>query len=262
METNQITDTGGNEVPARQIQHTMTARVAQCHPARRTRGPRASLPRAKGRRILNGMWEWRRWLAAAGAFAALPALPAPSAAQWQFEVRAGVTGSTVLAEDLVANPALQQRLRDRFTGSVRAKPGAAVTVAAAAQTQLRARTRLGVGVTWTRAALHAEDGFGRRPIQTLHAGKVTVGVLYRVLSHTDAGCGFGALRYFASGGLFASGGELSPMVECGAGFHAGPGVLRGTVEVHRFRTPVLRDAGGQTGSVMRFSVQAGLAFPR
>jgi hypothetical protein len=194
--------------------------------------------------------------------ALLLALPvAGKAQQVRLEVRAGVVSSTRLVEDQVANPALERQLGEKFDGSVRAKPSTGFILSAGAQTALRERTLLDVNIAWSRAGLDAEDGSGRRRIQTLNAGQATVGVRYRVSRAFDAGCGFGALRFLASGGLFGGGGELSPMVECGGGVHVGPGgraVLRGVAAVHRFRTPVLRDAGGQTGSVFRLSIQAGV----
>jgi hypothetical protein len=214
------------------------------------------------RGVVAGGWaKLRGWAFCSLLLSALPV--AGEAQRVRFEVRAGVVSSTRLVEDQVANPALARQLGEKFDGIVRAKPGTGFILATGAQTALRERTLLDVNIGWSHAGLDAEDGSGRRRIQTLNAGQATVGVRYRVSPALDAGCGFGALRFFASGGLFGSGGELSPLVECGGGVYMGPGsrgVLRGVAAVHRFRTPVLRDAGGQTGSVFRLSIQAGIVL--
>jgi hypothetical protein len=93
-----------------------------------------------------------------------------------------------------------------------------------------------------------------------------VGVRYSLFGATEAACAFGVLRYFADGGLFEGGSGLSPLLECGAGARWGPAhrsfSLRAAGQAHRFRTPVLRDAGAQSGTVLRFVIQAGFATGR
>jgi hypothetical protein len=193
---------------------------------------------------------------------AILALPVPARGQrTALELRAGVIYSSALAEDRVANPALTRQLGERFGGSVRARPAPGAVLGVAVQSPLRQRSLLELAAAWSRAGLSAEDASGRRHMQNLHAVQATLAVRYRVAIF-DAGCGFGALRYFASGGLFSGGsGDLAPVVECGAGWLGGPGrraVLRALAQAHRFRTPVLRDAGAQTGTVFRLSIQAGV----
>jgi len=177
-----------------------------------------------------------------------------------FELRAGVIASSALAEDAVANPALASALDGAFGGSVRAEPGTGLLLSIAARSQLRARSAIDVALGWSRAVLHAVDGDGRRRMQDLDAAQATVGIRYDVTSWLEGGCGFGMLRYFAAAGLFLDGGEISPLIECGAGTWIGPHrrfSLRALGQMHRFRTPALRDAGGRTGTVYRYGVQAG-----
>jgi hypothetical protein len=182
-----------------------------------------------------------------------------------FEMRAGITRSTALAEDAVANIELEQLLGLAFLGGVTARPATALTLALSALIPLRQRTLLDVSLNWTFSRLHAEDVNGRRPLQRLGVGQIGVGIRYKLHPRIDTGCGFGAVRYFADEtGLFATGSQLTPMLECGAGVTLAVGpraiVVRVFGQAQRFRTPALRDAGARTGSVFRFGAQAGIAL--
>ncbi len=177
------------------------------------------------------------------------------------EVRAGAVKSSALAEDEVANPLLRSGLGTLFAGGVRAVPTVGPVFEVALGLPLRHRSTLDLSFGWTATHLDAHDGDGVRRMQNLSAAHLTIGVRYPLFWKTDAGCGFGALHYYATGGLFENGSELAPLLECNTGVHvplAGTRVvLRATGQAHRFRTPVLRDAGAQSGSVFRFLLQAG-----
>jgi hypothetical protein len=200
---------------------------------------------------------WAMFLAAAP-------LAGAAAQRVTIEVRAGVAVSSTLVEDEVANPALIRQVGESFAGPVRARPAPGPSIAVSALAPLRTRTTLDISLGWTFTRLDAIDDAGTREIQGLGAAHATVGVRYRLLATTHAGCGFGVLRYFADGGLFAGGGEIAPLLECGAGIRFGPGhrsiIARIAGQAHRFRTPVLRDAGAQAGEVFRVLVQAGIAI--
>jgi hypothetical protein len=194
------------------------------------------------------------------------AFAAPSAAAGQgvsFELRAGAVVSTAMAEDAVANASLARRLGAGFEGPVRAEPATGLIVEAAVRTGLRSRTLLELSAGWTFTRLDAIDASGRRTMQGLGVAHALIGVRYRVVSRLEGGCGFGAARYTAERrGLFAAGAELAPAIECSAGA-ATPSssrrlVLRASVQAHRFRTPILRDAGAQAGTVLRYMVVAGV----
>jgi len=188
------------------------------------------------------------------------------AAAQSIEIRAGIVGSTPLAEDRIANPRLSVALGEAWTGSVRARPAAGPMFALAARAPLRGRGLVEVGVGWTATHLNATDAAGTRELESVGVGQATLGVRYRLFGPVEAGCGFGLIRYFANAGLFADGSGTSPLIQCGGGLHVGPArhaiTLRAIVQAHRFRTPVLRDAGAQSGSVIRFGVQAGFELWR
>lgn len=182
------------------------------------------------------------------------------------ELRAGVAGSTALVEDELANPLLRAALGGAWTGPVRAEPAIGPAITLVGATPLRSRSALEVTVGWASSRLDAVDAAGTREIQNLGVGHATIGVRYEAAGPAEAACGFGVLRYFADGGLFEGGAGLSPLVECGAGARWGTTAraftFRATAQAHRFRSPVLRDAGAQTGTVLRFAVQAGIALGR
>jgi hypothetical protein len=214
-------------------------------------------------RDLRAIHALVRLVPGAGVALALAAPCTAAAQRFTVELRAGVIASSALAEDAVANPALAGQLEGAFGGPVRAEPGPGLLLVIAAQSPLRERTSIDVALGWSHANLNAVDAEGRRKMQDLAAGQATVSVRYIVTRWLESGCGFGVLRYFADGGLFPGGGELSPLVECGAGTRLGPGgrmVVRALGQMHRFRTPALRDAGGRTGTVIRYGVQAGLVL--
>jgi hypothetical protein len=203
-----------------------------------------------------------------GLFAALLLSPAFCAAQGSsLALRAGVVMSSALAEDKVANPALAAALGGRI-GSVRAIPAPGLQLEVAGSVPMKARTRLDLAVGWSHATLEARDDAGTRTIQTASAGHATLSVRYLVSARASASCGFGMIRYFAEKrALFAGGTEVSPLVECAARMDvAGPPgrrvFLRAGGQLHRFRTPVLLDAGAQSGTVYRFAIQAGIDFGR
>jgi hypothetical protein len=203
------------------------------------------------------------WTAALTLCVALLARNADAAGQKPaFELRAGVITSSALAQDEVANPSLIALLGDSFDGPVRAEAATAPIVQFSVLLPLRQRTTLDIAAGWTFSRIDAVDAAGRRDVQRFGAGQLTLGIRYAFAAPADAGCGFGMLRYFADGGLFEGGTQIAPLVECGAGVRFGGArgfVLRAIGQAHRFRTPVLRDAGAQTGSVLRMSVQAGIA---
>jgi hypothetical protein len=225
--------------------------------------------------------SWRRhfthhWKSARGAgfrplatFGALAfagfGFPSRAAAQPpRFELRAGVTASTALAEDAVANSELQQLLGTGFQGGVTAKPSIGPTIAGSVILPLRTRTLLDVSLGWTFSRLNAQDANGHRELHNLGIAQIGIAVRYQVRPGIDAGCGFGVARYSGNDtGLFATGSEFAPLLECGSGVSVRAGaqtfVLRAFGQAQRFRTPALRDAGAQTGSVFRFGAQAGIA---
>jgi hypothetical protein len=193
--------------------------------------------------------------------------PAAGTARGQtVEIRAGVAVSGTLAEDLVANPRLIAALGDAWAGPVTAEPAAGPAFTVAAALPLRSRSALEIAVGWTATRLNAVDAAGTRELQNLGVGQATVGVRYSLSGPAEAACAFGVLRYFADAGLFEGGSGLAPLVECGAGARWGPAhrafTVRAAGQAHRLRTPVLRDAGAQSGTVLRFVVQAGIAIGR
>lgn len=225
----------------------------------------AGPPPSSVRAVLMG----RRSVGPAARFATLACTLACSAAaagaQAQtIEIRAGVATSGTLAEDLVANPGLTAALAGAWTGPVRADPAPGPAFTLAAALPLRPRSTLEIAAGWTATRLDAVDAAGTRELQNIGVGQATVGVRYALIGPAEAACGFGVLRYFADGGLFEGGAGLSPLIECGGGARWGPAhrafTVRAVAQAHRFRTPVLRDAGAQSGGVLRFIVQAGIAL--
>jgi len=224
------------------------------------------------RRHSRHLWKFARGagfrpLATFGALAfAVFGFPSQAAPQPpRFEVRAGVTASTALAEDAVANSELQQLLGTGFQGGVTATPSVGPTIAASVILPLRTRTLLDVSLAWTFSRLDAEDANGHRELHELSIAQIGIAVRYQLRPDIDAGCGFGAARYSGNDtGLFATGSEFAPLLECGSGVSVRAGaqtfVLRAFGQAQRFRTPALRDAGAQTGSVFRCGAQAGIAF--
>jgi hypothetical protein len=182
------------------------------------------------------------------------------------ELRAGLASSTALVEDAIANPLLIAALEDAWQGPVRAEPAVGLALTLIGATPLRGRSALELSVGWASSRLDAADAAGTREIQDLGVGHATLGVRYSVAGPAEAACGFGVLRYFADGGLFEGGAGLSPLVECGTGVRWGTArrafTVRATAQAHRFRTPLLRDAGAQSGTVLRLAVQAGIALGR
>jgi hypothetical protein len=191
---------------------------------------------------------------------------APAAAAGQsvvWGIRAGVVASTPLAEDRVANPELAAALGGGL-GPVRAVPAPAFHFEVGGAVPMRPRTVLELAMGWTMAGIDAKDDAGTRPLQDVGVGHATVSVHYLATRRLDGGCGIGLIRYFAeSRALFASGTEVSPLLECAgrAGIIGDAGrrlVLRIAGQMHRFRTPVLADAGARSGTVFRLAVQAGV----
>jgi len=199
--------------------------------------------------------------------ASLLLVPALAAAQGaSLAVRAGAVASSALAEDRVANPALGTVLGG--VGAVRAVPAPGILIEVSGSIPMKARTRLELDVGWSHASLEARDDNGTREIQPLGAVHAAVSVRYLATARASAGCGFGLIRYLAERrALFASGTELSPLVQCGARLDiAGPPgrrvFLRAGGQLHRFRTPVLVDAGAQAGTVYRLAIEAGIDVGR
>jgi len=180
-------------------------------------------------------------------------------------VRGGVVVSSALAEDRVANPALAAALGGGI-GAVRAVPAPGIMATVVATLPMKARTRLDFALGGSHATLEARDDAGTRTIQTVNAGHATVSVRYLASTRASGSCGFGLIRYFAERrALFAGGTEVSPLVECGARVDvAGPAgrrlFVRAGGQLHRFRTPVLIDAGAQAGTVYRLAIEAGIDF--
>jgi len=201
------------------------------------------------------------------ALSALLVLPAGVAAQGvRVALRAGAVASSALAEDNVANPALGAVLGG--VGAVRAVPAPGILVQVAGSVPMKPRTRLELAAGWSHATLEAHDDDGTREMQPLGALNATLSVRYTVTDRASASCGFGIIRYLAERrALFARGTELSPLVQCGVRVDmAGPPerrvFLRAGGQLHRFRTPVLVDAGAQAGTVYRFAIEAGIEFGR
>ena len=201
------------------------------------------------------------------ALSAVLVLPAAVAAQGaRVAVRAGAVASTPLAEDKVANPALGAVLGG--VGAVRAVPAPGILIEVAGSVPMKPRTRLELGAGWSHATLEAHDDDGTREMQSLGALHATLSVRYLANARASGSCGFGIIRYLAERrALFAGGTELSPLVQCAARVDiAGPPerrvFLRGAGQLHRFRTPVLVDAGAQAGTVYRLAVEAGIEFGR
>jgi hypothetical protein len=190
------------------------------------------------------------------------ALPSAAAAQWQLEVRAGLTGSSVLLEDLVATPRVAQTLGSRFQGAVRARPAPGPTLAVAARAGLNPRFAAELSAGWTGTTLRATDAGGTRDLHDLGAGHATVGVRAALGRRITGRAAFGAIRYFADAeGLFADGSDLAPLLEIGAALTVWRGLaLHAGAQAHRFNSPVIRLIGGQEGSVFRWSLQAGWTF--
>jgi hypothetical protein len=200
-------------------------------------------------------------------FAALFAVPSLAAAQGAgLAVRAGAVASTALAEDRVANPALAAALGG--VGPVRAVPVPGILIEVSGSLPMKARTRLELDVGWSHATLQALDDDGTRDVQPLGALHAVLSIRYLATARASGSCGFGVLRYIAEKrALFAAGTELSPLVQCAARFDVAgrPGrrvFLRAGGQLHRFRTPVLVDAGAQAGTVYRLVVEAGFDFGR
>ncbi len=199
--------------------------------------------------------------------ASLLLVPTLAAAQGaSLAVRAGAIASSALAEDRVANPALGTVLGG--VGAVRAVPAPGILIEVAGSVPMKARTRLELGVGWSHASLEAHDDNGTREIQPLGAVHGTLSVRYLATSRASGSCGFGLIRYLAERRAFFAGGtELSPLLQCGARFDvAGPPgrrvFVRAAGQLHRFRTPVLVDAGAQAGTVYRLAIEAGVDVGR
>ena len=200
----------------------------------------------------------------AGRLALLWALAVPSAAaaQWEFDVRAGIAGSSVLLEDLVATPRVAEALGARFEGAVRARPAAGPAVTFAARTGLNRRFSAELSAGWTATSLQAEDATGTRDLQDIGVGHATLGIRTALGGRVSGNAGFGAIRYFADEeGVFAEGSDLSPLLEAGVAVAVWRGLsVRASGQAHRFNSHVIRVLGGKEGSVFRWSVQAGWTF--
>lgn len=200
--------------------------------------------------------------AVAGALLWGATLPAAAAAQWEFDVRAGVAGSSVLLEDLVATPRVAETLGARFEGGVRARPAPGPAVTFAARTGLNRRFSAELSAGWTATSLQAEDATGTRDLQDIGVGHATLGIRTALGGRVSGSAGFGAIRYFAEEeGVFAEGSDLSPLLEAGAAVALWRGLsVRAAGQAHRFNSPVIRVLGGKQGSVFRWMVQAGWTF--
>jgi hypothetical protein len=188
--------------------------------------------------------------------------PGAARAQWEFDVRAGVAGSSALLEDQVASPRLAQQLGGSFEGEVRARAALGPMVTAAARTGLNPRFAAELNVGWTASTLQAEDAAGTRDLQGLGVGHATLGVRTLFGPRISGNVGFGAIRYFADEeGIFAEGSDLSPLLEAGATVTVWRAVtVRVTGQAHTFSNPFIRVLNGQDGSVFRWAVQAGWTF--
>jgi hypothetical protein len=225
--------------------------------------------RGKGERSLATAATSPFFVAARAVICALVAAGAPATAvaaqAVSFELRAGVAASSALADDIVASPRLAQRLGSSFEGDVKAVPALGPVIGATARTQLRPRIRAELGVGWTFATLRAREHSGDRDIQDVGVAQATLGIRYQVTPVLDVGGAFGGIRYFADDrALFVEGGDLYPMIELAGALTTplldGRLALHAAGQIHQFGLPVLRQAGGEDGVVMRAMVQAGIVL--
>lgn len=181
------------------------------------------------------------------------------------ELRLGWLASTTLVEDLLASPALRQQYSGVVAGSPRAWAAAAPVVSAGARVAVKPRVAVSGLVGWQPTQLRVEDAGGTRDVESISILHGLLEATYTPRSPVLLSAGFGVLGYRAEDrGLFSGGTELSPLVRAGAGAAVPVGAhlatLRAVGEFHRFSTPAIRTAGGQTAGVGRFGVEASFTW--
>lgn len=187
----------------------------------------------------------------------------PVAAQGpEVQLRVGAVASSPLAGDEVASALVRQRVGAPVATSVSARPRPAPTLGLAVQQPVRPGVAAELAVGHARSSLRVVEADGA----VWDGGHVSVwqgfvGIRWQWRRAVALSGAFGALHYRADGrAFFARGGELNPGVEAAlhgtlpwGGERAG---VRLYIQMHRFNTPTLRQAGASDGGVLRAGVQA------
>jgi hypothetical protein len=180
-------------------------------------------------------------------------------------VRLGAAASSTLVEDAMATPGLRQRLGTALDGSVRAWAAPGPLVEAGVELGLKPGVRLGGLVSWQGSSLQVEDGAGTRRVQDLSllGGLLEVG--YQVRQPLELVAGAGVLGYRSEDrGIFEDGADVAPFARAGAlaslPWRGHALRLGGFLEGHPFGTSAIRRLGGENGLVLRYGVQASLAW--
>jgi hypothetical protein len=221
---------------------------------------------SRGERELRGERRGkggRSLLATAVPFLFMYLLAAQGAAAQRVDifVRAGVAGSTALVKDQVATAQMAQLLGSPVDEEVRAVPAPGLVLGGGVRVAFWPRVRLGADVSWTATELEAHDDAGTRPIQDLGVLQAMVAAHWALRPAVELGAGAGLTWYRSDErGLFAGGSDASPVVEASAAWTPalwhGRVASVGTAQTHGSGTPALRSAGGQDGSVTRWSLGA------
>lgn len=197
--------------------------------------------------------------------AALIAMPGAAQSQIRLEAGIGLAASGDLAKDQVATPTLRARFGNAVEESVTATLAPAPEFRIGASIPLRAGTDALLTGSWSATKLRANEAGSTRDVQNVSVAEAVISMRHRFGDMVELGAGFGAAYFNSSDdALFRGGASIAPLVEAGAGAGRNMGMhrihARAVGQLHRFDTNAISDAGGRSGNVMRYGVQASFTW--
>lgn len=198
-------------------------------------------------------------------FTAILAHPGNAGAQMRIEAGIGFAVSGDLVKDQVATPTLRARFGNSVDESVTATLTPAPEFRLGVAVPLRAGTDALFTGSWSSSTLRAHEGGAERDVQNVSVMEAVIAMRHRFGAMFEAGAGFGAAYFKGSDeALFRGGASIAPLVEAGAGAGWNMGAhrvhARALAQLHRFDTNAIADAGGRSGNVMRYGVQASFTW--
>jgi hypothetical protein len=189
----------------------------------------------------------------------------PASGQVRFQLSAGFGGSGIIVRDAIATPVLRAMLGQGVDEQVEARFTPAPGFGAGVEVPLRPGTAVVVTGSWSSMKIRAQDGSGTRDIQDVTMLQGIFGMRRRLGRIVEAGGGVGVV--FFSGedrALLAGGASAAPLLEAGAGGGWNAGAhrvhVRALGQLHRFGTGAITAAGGRSGNVMRYGVEAAFTW--
>jgi hypothetical protein len=191
--------------------------------------------------------------------------PGTADGQVRIEAGVGVTASGDLVKDQIATPTLRTRFGNTVDESVTATLRAAPEFRLGVAIPMKAGTDALFTGSWSATKVRALEAGTSRDVQDVSVAELVIAMRHRFGGMLELGGGFGAAYFSGSDeAVFRGGASIAPLVEAGAGAGWNVGAhrihTRAAGQLHRFDTNAISAAGGRSGNVMRYGVQASFTW--